>query len=115
MTLTKTDLANMARSLNIRMKPNEDCTVSLLERRIKAALKENDMVSQSKCVKASTKKEKKEKEKEKEEVKEENKRQPTVYNLFVKTEIEKLKKLNPNQNHRDRFKEVVRRWNQKKQ
>lgn len=50
MTLTKTDLANIAKSFGIRMRKGEECTVALLENRIKDAIKDAGIVSHSKCV-----------------------------------------------------------------
>ena len=41
------------------------------------------------------------------------KRKQSKYNIFMKNEIERLKKLNPNKDHKLRFKEAVLNWNKK--
>jgi len=41
------------------------------------------------------------------------KRKQSKYNIFMKNELERLKKLNPNKDHKLRFKEAVSNWNKK--
>jgi hypothetical protein len=36
------------------------------------------------------------------------------YNIFIKKELERLKKKNPNKDHKERFKEAAKNWKNKK-
>ncbi|PWN23738.1 hypothetical protein BCV69DRAFT_309611 [Microstroma glucosiphilum] len=38
------------------------------------------------------------------------KKAPTAYNLYMKTQLEKLKKSEPNLDHKERFKKVAASW-----
>ena len=43
------------------------------------------------------------------------KRKPSKYNIFMKKELERLKKKDPSSDHKQRFKDAVKNWNNKKQ
>ncbi len=42
------------------------------------------------------------------------KRAPSAYNLFMKTEVPKVKKKNPNMSHTDAFTAAAKRWGKQK-
>jgi hypothetical protein len=42
------------------------------------------------------------------------KRKPSKYNIFMKKELERLKKKDPSSDHKQRFKDAVKNWNNKK-
>jgi hypothetical protein len=42
------------------------------------------------------------------------KKAPTAYNIFMKKEIENLKKENPNMDHKERFKLAAQNWSKQK-
>merc|ERR1712167_149920 len=42
------------------------------------------------------------------------KRAPSAYNVFMKKELEKLKKSKPNMDHKERFKAAAQAWSKQK-
>jgi len=42
------------------------------------------------------------------------KRKPSKYNIFMKKELERLKKKDPSSDHKQRFKDAVKNWNNNK-